>query len=58
MDIRVVLGMVGYEMVDVVVILPPAQAEAADPVGNECTENAIRDGAACDSRVSGVVSDD
>lgn len=50
--------MIRYEMMDVVIILPPAQAEAADPVRDEGTENTIRDVVARDSGVTGVMRND
>jgi hypothetical protein len=58
LDIRIVFGMIRYEMMDVVIILPPAQAEAADPVCDEGTENTIRDVVARDSGVTGVMRND
>lgn len=54
-DVRVVFGVVGDEMVDVVVALPPAEAEAAEEVGDDDPDDGVGREAVRDAHVSGVV---
>ena len=55
MNVGVVFGHVGDEMVNVVAGLPPADAEAAAKVCNEGTDKCVCDKVASDSTVAGVV---
>lgn len=58
LDIRIVFGMIRYKMMNVVIVLPPAQAEAADPVCDKGAQNTIRDVVARNSGVTGVMRND
>ena len=54
-DVRVVFGGVGDDVVDVVVAFPPADAEAADEVGDEDADAGVDVEVVRDAHVAGVV---
>jgi len=55
LDVRVVFGMVGDEVVDVVAAFPPANGEAAAEVGDEDADEGVGDKVMGDASVAGVV---
>ncbi len=55
LDVRVVFGMVGDEVVDVVAAFPPANGEAAAEVGDEDADEGVGDKVVGDASVAGVV---
>lgn len=58
LDIWVVLWVIRHEVVDVVVVLPPTEAQSAYPVCNKSSQNTIRDVVARNPGMPGVVCDD
>lgn len=57
-DVGVVLGRVGDDVVDVVVVFPPADGEAADEVCDEDANARVDLEVVCYPHVSGVVDDE
>jgi hypothetical protein len=55
LDVRVVLRVVRDEVVHVVVVAPPAQAEAAERRGDKDANGAVDGVVACDAAVAGIV---
>ncbi len=55
LDVWVVLGVVGDEVVDVVAAFPPADGEAAAEVGDEDTDEGVGNEVVGDASVAGVV---
>jgi len=55
LNIRVVFGEVGDEVVNVVRGLPPADTETAAEVGNEGADERVVDKVSCDATVAGIV---
>jgi hypothetical protein len=55
LDVRVVFGHVGDEMVHVVRRLPPADAKTAAEIGNEGADEGVVDKVSSDTTVAGVV---
>lgn len=54
-DVRIVLGRVGDDVVHVVAALPPAEAEAAEEIGDDDADDGVDGVVVCDAHVSGVV---
>lgn len=57
-DVWVVFGRVGDDVVDVVVVFPPADGEAADEVGDEDADARVDLEVVCYPHVAGVVDDE
>ena len=57
-DIRIVLGGVRDDMMDVVVLLPPADGQTTDEVGDYDTNNAVDVENVRDTYVASVVGDE
>lgn len=55
LNIRVVFGEVGDEVMDVMRGLPPANAETAAEVGNEGADERVVDKVSCNATVAGIV---
>ncbi len=55
LDIRVVFGRVGHNVMDVVVPLPPAYGKAAEEIGNDDTNDRVQLEVVRDAIVAGVV---
>lgn len=55
LNVGVVLWVIGDEVVHVVIVAPPADAQSADPIGNEDADGAINGVRARDARVPSVV---
>jgi hypothetical protein len=58
LNVRIVFRVIGNEMMYVVVVFPPAQAESSYPVCHKCTNDAIRDGMTGDTSMASIVRDD
>ena len=56
LDVRVVLRGVGDDVVDVVVVLPPAEGQAAEEVGNEDADHGVDLKGVRDAHVPGIMS--
>ena len=41
LDIGVMLWVIRHQMVDIVIVLPPTEAETSHPVSNHCPEYAV-----------------
>lgn len=55
LNVRVVFGGVGDNVVDIVVALPPAEAKAAEEVGDDYSDNGVEGEGVRYSHVTGVV---
>lgn len=55
LDVGVVFGRIGYEVMHVVISLPPARAQAAEIIGDEHGENRIGVEVVRDADVRGIV---
>ena len=56
LNIRVVLGRVGHDVVDVVIPLPPAKREAAEEVRDYDTDHCVCLKRMCYAHVTGIMS--
>lgn len=55
LNVRVMFRGVGDNVVDIVVALPPAKAEAAEKVGDDDSNNGVEGEGVCYSHMAGVV---
>ena len=55
LDIRIVIGTVGDDVVDIVVALPPATAETTEKVGNEYADTAVDVEVVGDAHMAGIM---
>ena len=55
MDVGIVCWAVGYDVVDVVITLPPAAAETTEEVGDENSNAAVDVEVMCDAHVASIV---
>ena len=56
LNIRIVLGRVGYDVVDIVASLPPAQTQTSKPVGNKHANDRVDLKVVSDTHMSSIMS--
>lgn len=55
LDVRVVLGLVGDDVVHIVASLPPSQTQSSDPVGNNDADCGVDVEIVRDAHVAGIM---
>lgn len=55
LDIRIMFGLVGHDVVYIVTSLPPSQAQPSKIVGNDDSNHSVNMKVVCDTHVSSIM---